>query len=76
MSCWVFLGSWFEEKEVLQQAKKMWQEMSDDSKADYGEDYFEYKVRTLPEYRSNQVKTIDTSIIRLTLSFKENKVIS
>nr|XP_018900099.1 PREDICTED: D-beta-hydroxybutyrate dehydrogenase, mitochondrial [Bemisia tabaci] len=47
-------GSWFEEKEVLQQAKKMWQEMSDDSKADYGEDYFEYKVRTLPEYRSNQ----------------------
>lgn len=41
---------------MLEEAKHMWREMSEDVQNDYGEDYFEYKVRTLPEYNSSNVR--------------------
>lgn len=41
---------------MLEEAKHMWNEMSEDVQNDYGEDYFEYKVRTLPEYNSSNVR--------------------
>lgn len=49
------LGCWFDDKTMLAEAKHMWSEMSEDVRYDYGEDYFEYKVRTLPEYNSPNV---------------------
>ncbi|XP_046670752.1 D-beta-hydroxybutyrate dehydrogenase, mitochondrial [Homalodisca vitripennis] len=48
----VTTGCWFEEKTVLEEAKNMWKEMSEEVRFDYGEDYFEYKVRTMPEYNT------------------------
>lgn len=50
------LGCWFDDKTMLEEAKHMWSEMSEDVQNDYGEDYFEYKVRTLPEYNSSNVR--------------------
>lgn len=55
------LGSWFDKKTVLEEAKNMWKEMSEELRVDYGEDYFEYKVRTLPEYMPQPVRTYDVT---------------
>uniref|UniRef100_A0A1B6CSP8 Uncharacterized protein n=1 Tax=Clastoptera arizonana TaxID=38151 RepID=A0A1B6CSP8_9HEMI len=45
-------GCWFDNKEVLEQAKTMWKGLSDDVRNDYGEDYFEFQIRTMPEYNT------------------------
>ncbi|XP_054272969.1 D-beta-hydroxybutyrate dehydrogenase, mitochondrial [Macrosteles quadrilineatus] len=45
-------ASWFDDKAILEEAKTMWKEMSEEVRYDYGEDYFEYKVRSMPEYNA------------------------
>lgn len=50
-----YVGCWFNNKEILEQAKVMWKGLSDEIKNDYGEDYFEYKIRTMPEYNTPSV---------------------
>lgn len=50
-------GYWFDDKQMLEQAKLMWKEMGDEVRQDYGEDYFEYKVRSMPEHNTPNVST-------------------
>lgn len=45
-------GYWFDDKQMLEQAKLMWKEMGDEVRQDYGEDYFEFKVRSMPEHNT------------------------
>ncbi|RZF32645.1 hypothetical protein LSTR_LSTR004073 [Laodelphax striatellus] len=47
-------GNWFDDKQMLEDAKKMWDSMDDGTREDYGKDYFEFKVRTMPEYMKQQ----------------------
>lgn len=43
---------------MLQQAKHMWETMTDEAREDYGEHYFEYTVRrTLEPYTKGKVST-------------------
>lgn len=43
-------GTWFDDKKILADARDMWSHMSDETQKYYSEDYFEFKVRSLPEY--------------------------
>lgn len=54
----IYLGSWFDNKKMLEDAKFMWDQMDDDTREDYGKDYFEFKVRTMPEYKNQTVSII------------------
>lgn len=51
-------GYWFDEKNMLEQAKLMWKEMGDEVRQDFGEDYFEYKIRSMPEHNVSQVSKV------------------
>ena len=49
---------WFNDRKMLQDAKKMWKEMPEETKEDYGKDYFEYKIRGLEEYAKEPVSEL------------------
>jgi 3-hydroxybutyrate dehydrogenase len=42
--------AWLSEAGMLDQAKKMWEQMSDEQKHTYGEDYFETAVRSMEKF--------------------------
>lgn len=43
---------------MLEQAKLMWKEMGDEVRQDFGEDYFEYKIRSMPEHNVSPVSIV------------------
>nr|CAD7196025.1 unnamed protein product [Timema douglasi] len=49
-----FTGSGCTDEELYGQARQMWNEMSEEAKADYGEDYFEQRVLSLRHAIKNQ----------------------
>lgn len=46
---------WFDDNKLLQQARTMWKNMTDDIREDYGKEYFEYRIRSLRQYTDGQV---------------------
>lgn len=47
---------WYDDNKMLQQAKEMWEGMTDEARQDYGEHYFEYTVRqALEPYTKGKV---------------------
>ena len=47
--------TWISDQDLLSQARQMWKSMSDETKAEYGEDYFEQAVRSLETYTKGEV---------------------
>ncbi|XP_065225901.1 D-beta-hydroxybutyrate dehydrogenase, mitochondrial [Planococcus citri] len=45
-------GCWFDDQKILSDARNMWRRMSDDVRKHCTQDYFEFKVRSLPEYEN------------------------
>ncbi|KAL0275592.1 UNVERIFIED_CONTAM: hypothetical protein PYX00_003401 [Menopon gallinae] len=41
---------WFDDHKLMQDARNMWRQMTDEAKQDYGKDYFEFQVRSLERY--------------------------
>lgn len=56
---------WFNDRKLLQEAKTMWQQLPEETKYDYGKDYFEYKIRSLEEYTKAPVSTLEKPILFL-----------
>lgn len=53
------VGTWFNDKKILADARDMWCQMSNETQKFYSEDYFEFKVRSLPEYiNAGKVSTV------------------
>lgn len=53
------VGTWFNDKKILADARDMWCRMSNETQKFYSEDYFEFKVRSLPEYiNAGKVSTV------------------
>lgn len=44
------VGTWFDDQKILDDAKDMWRRMGEDTRRRCSQDYFEFKVRSLPEY--------------------------
>ncbi|KAK6620830.1 hypothetical protein RUM43_011126 [Polyplax serrata] len=57
---------WFNDSKILQDARNMWKQMPDQTKEEYGKDYFEYKVRTLQEYTKGPVTDLIPVVRSLT----------
>ncbi|XP_075227849.1 D-beta-hydroxybutyrate dehydrogenase, mitochondrial isoform X2 [Lycorma delicatula] len=55
-------GCWFDDKKMLEDAKFMWDQMDDGTRQDYGKDYFEFKVRTMPEYKNQTEPDLSPAI--------------
>ena len=47
-------GTWFDDKKILSDARDIWSHMSRELQQFYSEDYFEFKVRSLPEYVNSE----------------------
>ncbi|CAH1402903.1 unnamed protein product [Nezara viridula] len=47
-------GAWYDRKDMLDEARNLWQNLSEEQKATYGENYFELKITSLREYQSQQ----------------------
>jgi hypothetical protein len=55
-SFFFFLGNtWFTDEVLLAQARHMWKSMSYETRAEYGEDYFEQSIRSLQTYTKGEV---------------------
>ncbi|KAK7605255.1 hypothetical protein V9T40_007113 [Parthenolecanium corni] len=65
-------GTWFDDKKIIADARDMWSQMSDETQKYYTEDYFEFKVRSLPEY-INSDKEINLSSAVKALADAVNK---
>ncbi|XP_055534981.1 D-beta-hydroxybutyrate dehydrogenase, mitochondrial [Wyeomyia smithii] len=63
-------NAWLDDKTMLDQAKAMWELLSDEQKSEYGEDYFEQAIRSLEKYTNTDgdfhstVRALTDSIIR------------
>lgn len=63
-------GAWYNQKEMLDEAKRIWQHLSNDQKEDYGEKYFEFQITSLKEYNNQQedlfplVKSVGDAVMR------------
>ncbi|KAL1131336.1 hypothetical protein AAG570_010954 [Ranatra chinensis] len=64
-------ATWFDHREIVDQARDMWALMGDQARSDYGEQYFEQRIRSMKEYNrasvvdvSGVVKCIGDSIVR------------
>lgn len=61
---------WLDDKAMLEQAKVMWDSLSDEQKSVYGEDYFEQAIRSLEKYTNTDgdfhstVRALTDAIIR------------
>lgn len=56
-------NTWLTDQELLSQARHMWKSMSDEVRAEYGEDYFEKTVRSLETYTKGE-ETDLTPVLR------------
>jgi len=50
-------NAWFTDEILLGQARYMWKSMSNEARAEYGEDYFEQAVRSLETYTKGEVSS-------------------
>lgn len=55
-------GAWYDRKQMLDEARRLWQNLSLEQKEDYGEKYFEFQITSLKEYQ-NQPEDL-TALIR------------
>lgn len=46
---------WFEDSKLLQDARNMWRHMTEEIRQDYGQEYFEYRIRALQQYTRGPV---------------------
>ncbi|XP_049845791.1 D-beta-hydroxybutyrate dehydrogenase, mitochondrial-like [Schistocerca gregaria] len=57
---------WINDEKLLEQAKQMWRSMTEEAKADYGEDYFERKIRSLEYYTKGPETDLEPVLKSLT----------
>ncbi|XP_058459699.1 D-beta-hydroxybutyrate dehydrogenase, mitochondrial isoform X1 [Malaya genurostris] len=63
-------SAWLDDKIMMDQAKSMWEMLSDEQKSEYGEDYFEQAIRSLDKFTNTDgdfhstVRALTDSIIR------------
>ncbi|XP_055592649.1 D-beta-hydroxybutyrate dehydrogenase, mitochondrial [Uranotaenia lowii] len=63
-------SAWLDDAAMLNQARAMWELLSDEQKSTYGEDYFEQAIRSLEKYTNmngdfhSTVRALTDSIIR------------
>lgn len=48
-------SAWLSEESIREQAREMWEQLREEQKLDYGEEYFEVAVRSLEKYTKSQV---------------------
>ncbi|XP_062561930.1 D-beta-hydroxybutyrate dehydrogenase, mitochondrial [Armigeres subalbatus] len=62
--------AWLDDSKMMDQAKAMWEQLSDEQKSVYGEDYFETAIRSLEKYTNTDgdfhstVRALTDAIIR------------
>ncbi|XP_014251063.1 D-beta-hydroxybutyrate dehydrogenase, mitochondrial [Cimex lectularius] len=47
-------SAWYDNKEMLDEARSLWQSLSAEQKQDYGKEYFESRITTMKEYQHSQ----------------------